>query len=226
MSLVTAYSTGDGILSLDVNAKGVTAPSIIGFGDSITVGVGSTGNNTGYTTRLATLSGKSVINEGISGTTVQESGISRYNTVFHTSPNYNRACVIYYGTNDIMRCGFDPFSGNYLACLDEIVASLIATGDYWNKRIVLCTTGFIEESFLLDPARSASYQCGTLARQTKINQDIKKIAYRYNTLFVDLFAIMSSQASPSSLLADGLHPNDTGHQLIANSIYSVLQPYL
>lgn len=220
------YATSRGAVSADVNTKAVTAPAIKCFGDSITVGVGSTGNNTGYTTRLAAASGKTVINDGISGTTVQESGISRYNTVFHTSANYDRACVIYYGTNDVMRCAFDPFSDNYLGDLDEIVASLVFSGRYWNKRIILCTTGFIEESFLLDPARSADFECGTLARQAKINADIKKIAFRYNTLFVDLFSIMSSQANPSALLADGLHPNNTGHQLIADSIYSVLQPYL
>lgn len=209
----------------DSNPKKSPAVGILCWGDSITVGAGSTGGNTGYTTRLASMTGRTVVNKGISGETLQENGYARYYNDLIETANFNNAIIIYFGTNDVMRCDaeYAPSAGNFEAKLDLIVKSLIVKSRYSKKRIMLSTTGYIAESFLLDPLRSASFQCGTLARQTEVNNIIKKVASQNRVLLCDLFKEMTEfGGDPDDLLDDGLHPNDTGHQLIAQKFFGIL----
>lgn len=72
---------------------------ILAFGDSLTVGYGTNPENS-YPTVLARLSGRKVINAGISGETTQE-GLARFSEVLQqTKPNL---VILMEGGNDILR---------------------------------------------------------------------------------------------------------------------------
>jgi lysophospholipase L1-like esterase len=72
---------------------------ILAFGDSLTVGVGTTPQHS-YPTVLSQLSGRTVINAGVSGETTAE-GLARLGTVLSQTPA--DLIVLIEGGNDILR---------------------------------------------------------------------------------------------------------------------------
>ncbi len=61
------------------------------------------------------------------------------------------------------------------------------------------------------------------------NESIKKIALNNHLNFVDVnaaFEKIISDNGPDELLADGIHPNGKGHQLIADLVYETIKPRL
>lgn len=87
-------------------------------------------------------------------------------------------------------------------------------------KIVLTSIG------LVDYSGSLTNQPYLPQRHIAFNQYIEQITIDYNLRFADIYTAMVQNGGLSLVNTnggDGLHPNDTGHQVIANTILSVIQ---
>ena len=163
---------------------------VVALGDSITAGVD--GGGTPWPARLATLSGKDVINAGVGG---EASGgaLSRCGGLLASyQPGY---IIILTGANDaIMGYSTDDAVANIRAMVAMAKA---------NKTVPIVATllPMIEEH--LDYESAAE----------RISAGVRALASSENVKLVDLYAEFTDPEN--QLISDGLHPNDLGNQIIA-----------
>jgi len=113
--------------------------TIVSFGDSLTYGIGSTSGQT-YPDVLATLSGLTVINAGISGETTKE-GLTRFAGVINEhSP---QLIILLEGGNDILRNHSSESTKKNLAAMIEMAK---------NKQIDIVLIGVPEKKLFSDSA--------------------------------------------------------------------------
>lgn len=183
------------------NKKGDSTPDVgsnkIGvvlcLGDSITDGTCAPAGAP-YPSRLAALSGKSVINEGVCGST-SDLGASRVKDLLdRNKPGY--LCILY-GINDL------DFGRDQSEVLDNLRYMIEAAKA--NKTIPLVAT-------LLPTYDSHAF---ARARVQDCNREIRKLADSAGARLVDLEKEFGSDRS--LIQEDGLHPSDSGTQLIALS---------
>ncbi len=61
------------------------------------------------------------------------------------------------------------------------------------------------------------------------NNVIKKLSRKYHVPFVDVYPLFKQiidTEGPESILGDGLHPNERGHQLIADNVFAAIRSEL
>lgn len=169
----------------------------VAFGDSITQGYGA---STAWPGLLQAKLGKTVVNQGIGGSRASE-GAARVNGVLRRyKPGY---LLILYGANDII----------HGASTASIVANLrsIVQAAKNNKTVPVIAT-------VLPMTRGhAAYDGGVDA----VNPEIRKMANEEGATIVDLHSAFSGKED-TYLTADGLHPNNAGQQLIADSFAGAL----
>ena len=170
---------------------------VVALGDSITAGVD--GSGAPWPSRLAALSGKTVINAGIGG---QESGdgLGRIGGALAAyKPGY---IIIDFGANDaIMQRDTDATLANIRAMVQAAKA---------NKTVPILAT-------LLPMIGGHGIFTSAADR---ISNGIRDIASSEGVTLVDL---NSEFGDPEhQLISDGLHPNDTGNQIIALAFNDVL----
>ena len=167
--------------------------TVLCVGDSITDGECAPAGAP-YPERLAGLSGKRTINEGVCGST-SITGRDRIRTLLdRNKPGY--VCILY-GVNDI------TFGRGQDYLMDNLQAMVQACKD--NHSIPLLAT-------LLPVYDSHRFAAGEIA---EVNKKIRKLAYAMDAELVDLeveFGINRSLIQP-----DGLHPSSTGNDVIALS---------
>ncbi len=167
---------------------------VVALGDSITEGV-CVPAGAPYPSRLAGLSGKDVINQGYCGER-SAGGASRIGSVLNRyKPGY---IVIFYGANDaIFGMGSEQLINNLRNMCNAAIA---------NKTIpILCTCLPMYDSHAFANARVLSY-----------NPLIRDLGKELGVKVVDLEKEFGTERS--FLLPDGLHPSDSGNQLIALSV--------
>jgi lysophospholipase L1-like esterase len=167
--------------------------TVVCIGDSITDG-GCAPAGAPYPSRLAGLSGKTVINAGVCGST-SDSGAARVNGLLERhKPGY--LCILY-GINDLtFGRGVDAVIGNIQHMVDAAKA---------NKTIPLVAT-------LLPVYDSHRFAAG---RVKETNRRIRALTEAMNVELVDLE--LEFGIDRSLIQEDGLHPSDSGNQLIALS---------
>ncbi len=166
---------------------------VVCLGDSLTEGTPEGG--VPFPARLAAQTGKTVINAG-SGGEKASGGAARANSVLQ---KYKPAAMtILYGANDVIQ---GHSSAETIASLGSIIAACRNN----QTRPILAT---------LPPmvAGHAIWNGGVLA----LNEQIRSLASSEGVTLVDLEQEFGSE--PYMLLApDGLHPNDTGNMVIADT---------
>jgi len=189
----------------------------MGFGDSITVGEGSS-DDAGYRDRLqsklaAHFGRGAVINQGIAGTR-SNFGAGRIDgSLIDVRPAYT---LILYGTNDWnqneCKTAFPCFT---IASLRQMVLAarffqslpLLAT-------IPPCNVGFDERA---PPERNEFY--------SKMNELIRPMAGEEGAVLVDLEAAFLREPDLASLFVDHIHPSDAGYEIIASELFAaILRP--
>jgi lysophospholipase L1-like esterase len=186
----------------------------MGFGDSITVGEGSS-DDAGYRDRLETklrqrLGEATVINQGIAGTR-SNSGAQRIHQVLPAErPAYT---LILYGTNDWNQSecknNFPCFTIDSLRNIVRAVRGaqslpLLAT-------IPPCNLG-------LDDRCPASRQEWI----HKMDELIRTMAREEGAVVVDIEAAFLAQPLLSALFVDHIHPNDAGYEIIASEFFAAI----
>ena len=165
---------------------------IVTFGDSLTHG--NVCSCPAYPVRLAALTGKTVFNTGVGGTLATENiertqgAISRFHPAF---------MMILYGVGDIIH-GFS--SSSVAAALGQMVA--------------VCKENHVVPVLATYPEPFGDH--GAFAANTlQLNVRIRELAAAQGIRCVDLEPEFA--ANPALYGSDGLHPNDAGTQIMAQS---------
>lgn len=164
---------------------------VVAMGDSITRGGYSGGAP--WPARLASMTGKNVINLGVPGA-VSGDGVSRVASALKSrKPGF---VIIYYGANDAIQ-GNDP------AAVAGNIERMIAT---------------VQDAKSIPVVASVAPMSG--AREiyngnvSAINEQIYAVASARGAKVVDINGAIGS--NPELYLVDGLHPSDAGEDLIAS----------
>ena len=197
------------------------SPEYVAVGDSITVGSHDDilTDGVGYEPILGTLltAAKgypiSVANEGISGTSSAD-GVVSISTVLAKYPTAKYYLVMY-GTNDAtipaVPSGWglipgDPgYSGSYKDNMQRIISAILAAGK---------TPYLAEVPYTTDPLRSN-------AMIFEYNAAVDELVLTNNIMVTPPPFYAYFQAHTGEL-ADGIHPNGTGYQSMANLWFSAL----
>jgi len=169
----------------------------VAMGDSITALEG--GNTTTYPDLLAQSTGMTVINEGTGGATSSDGAGKIGRILSDDKPGY---VLILYGANDVIRS----------ESLDGTIANLryIITSAQNNKTVPVIAT--------ITPMY---YEHEVFLGGTKgLNARIRQLAAETGCSLVDLESAFGSNTSYFN--DDGLHPNDSGLRVIADSFAGAL----
>jgi lysophospholipase L1-like esterase len=168
------------------------------FGDSITVGYNVKHNET-YPAKLQELLGKTVINEGISGSTSYYGALRVGSVLQKHKPGY---LLTLYGVNDIGgRTNTDIINS-----LREIIQT--AKNNQTIPVIATLTPVFGQRAWKAPHVRN-------------LNENIRILAKEENILLVDLENAFNW--NEKLIDSNGIHPNPLGYELIAKTFYNALE---
>lgn len=183
------------------------------FGDSITVGDGSSGG--GYPDYLAAdlrshWGRAEVVNEGVSGTKSDKGDARMERSLSRARPAW---VLIMYGTNDYNDgvCRNDP------PCytIDALRSMIFQTREVgaWP---VLATIPPVNPAFTdRDPVSRNAWV-------SQMNDRIRTLATQERIALADIHRDFLRQPSLQDLYADFLHPNDRGYQVMARSFFDAI----
>ncbi len=207
-----SFAKADGE-SLLVDQNGDGAISIVAFGDSITYGIGDSADleNSepdfgGYPARLASLVGVSVANFGDPGEEFTDGGSRRFSSVIQGSTA--DIAVILEGSNDAFQ---QVDSGTYRRALQRSVNIAKAAG----KKVLLVTllTPCCEHGQLVPFVTSYSGIVEDVAGINEVPYADARLAWK---------TTCTSGACELYRLPEGLHPNPTGYDVLAQTIAAAL----
>lgn len=138
-----------------------------------------------------------VINSGVSGSTTA-SGISRMKWLFKSKPH---VVLLVLGANDGLR-GLKPA---------ESEKNLATAIEYAQKEKVKVILG----GLYMPPNYGKEYT-------TEFRQMYERLAKKYKLVFIP-FILDKVAGDPKYNLADGIHPNEEGHKIIAEHIFQSLK---
>jgi lysophospholipase L1-like esterase len=156
-----------------------------------------------------------VINVGTSGNTVRDLDARWQEDVIDLDPDWLSVMI---GINDVWRQFDSPFHveehvslAEYSAVLEKLIQATRAQ----LKGLILMAPYFIEPN-LSDPMRVMMDRYGDIVRQ---------LAHKYEAVFVDTqsaFDVVLKSTHPMSLAADRVHPNLTGHVILARAFLDAI----
>lgn len=199
------------------------------IGDSITdcdrarpVGEG-TGLGNGYVSLVNALLTASypqhhirILNVGSSGNTIRDLDARWQTDVLNLKPDWLSVMI---GINDVWRQFDAPLQTEGHVALDEYTTTLdrlLQKSRPPLKGLVLMTPYFIEPS-RTDPMR---------AMMDKYGHAVRQLARKHKALFVDTqaaFDVFLQTVHPMSLAWDRVHPNLTGHALLARAFLKAVE---
>lgn len=206
------------------------------LGDSITEGAGASCTDNRYVNRIAAKSGAVCRNYGISGTRIARQQKPSENPRFDLDFPSRVAemdgdadiVIVFGGTNDYghgdapIGTMADRTPDTFYGGLHTLYRSLIEK--YPASKIVVLTPlhRLVEDDPYGDPRKEAP----SLVLKEYV-QIIREVAEYYALPILDLYATSGYQPNVPVLYerytADGLHPNDAGHEMLAEQIVKFLQ---
>lgn len=206
-------------------------PPVVGFGDSITAGTGASdaahrwlnlvhaAKGWGHLTNsggVATVLQNTVQNTvSTIGGACDNNGRDRYATaVVAHRPDY---VLILYGLNDL-RLNDVAFTADLFENdLGEVIDGMIAGGTSASQ-IVIGSPPHISDY----TAGAPEYNGGSIAKHQAYTAKCAAVAAAKGTKYIDVYQWMIDNGGDSLVSGDGVHPNDAGHQAIANAFLSVM----
>lgn len=201
------------------------------LGDSITQGAGASAPDKKYTSVFQKISGAQVDNFGVSATRIARRliphDIASWNDTFvdrakRITDDYDVICV-FGGTNDYAQPNPTPLGTSedrdehtFYGALQLLCETLLTMHPY--ATIVFATP--------IHRRADKGYGLPELCLKDYVNA-VKEVAEIYSIPVLDLYATAGIQSAVPEVmekfLADGLHPNDVGHERIAQRFYSFLK---
>jgi lysophospholipase L1-like esterase len=197
VTAVNGYGESEDSAKVSVTIVNNRQDIFVAMGDSITAGV-FVNYNSSYVPVLSRIWGKTAVNEGVDGTR-SSYGTSLINPILiEHNPRY---LTLYYGSNDV------GFYDN-----DQIVTNL---------RYVIYRA---KENGTIPVVATLGPFFGQWAWRKpsviELNKKIRQMAAEEGIACADLEAALNWNSA--YMLDDGMHPNSTGHQIIANAFYWAL----
>lgn len=197
--------------------------SIVTLGDSITQGVGASVAANRWANLLATQLGATLLNQGITGTVLQNSfdsgGAPRAdngrNRFIGATLGLNKKSAVFvaYGFNDARYVGA-PGTFNvaqYKADFREVLHGLIING-YSKANIYVGTPYYITDTGLV--TGGAGFTGQTRGGFEAFVTAAIEVATDYGVKLCDLYSWLRDNGYGPTTTGDNLHPSDTGHALI------------
>lgn len=195
-------STAFLLISLLIATPAYAGKKLIVLGDSLTEGFG-VAKEAAFPALLqkklhdAKKNDWVVVNAGVSGSTTA-SAISRMKWLFKTKPD---VVLLALGANDGLR-GLK---------VEDSQKNLAEAIEYAQKQKVRVILG----GLYMPPNYGAGYT-------DKFKNMYSSLAKKYQLTFVP-FILEKVAGNPKYNLADGIHPNEEGHKIIADNVYEVLK---
>lgn len=217
------------VAALMVAAAGASLPlpatvaSVNFFGDSFTNRVGASDNAHAYPALAAASLSATEINNGISGTLLQNAldetnaakannGRNRWYNALVTPGG--ALVVIAYGYNDA-RYTASPATlnaANYQATLDRLVVDLLLQGRA-PSQILIASPWYITDTGLATGGAGFTGQ-SRVGFETYVAA-AAAVAAKYGVYYYDAYAYMRDHGGAALIGPDDIHPNDAGHAAIA-----------
>ncbi|MCX8082409.1 MAG: SGNH/GDSL hydrolase family protein [bacterium] len=161
-----------------------------------------------------------IINKGISGNSVRDLQTRWEDDVIHNKPDWLSILI---GINDINRAlgkavGWENFTiKDYIACYDNI---LKRTQEKLPCRIILL------EPFYISVDKKEGWRGLVYKELALYRKAVADLSRKYNTILVklqDMFDKQLKYRDSETFCPEPVHPNQTGHLLIANTIFNALK---
>ena len=206
-------------------------PVAVFLGDSVTVGTGASDAAHRWVNIVAAATGYTPVNAGIAGTMLQNSVQNSVATVGAAAENNGRDtyhsrltsygpdwAIILYGLNDL-RLNDAGFSVEaFESDLGEVVDGIVAQGTSANH-IVIGSPPYMNPDFYASYAPSNG---GSIEKHAAYVAACASVAAAKSTRYADVYAAMLNNGANTLIGADGIHPNNAGHAMIAATFLSVL----
>jgi len=193
------------------------------FGDSITAGVGVAQLTDRYSSQIARRLGLVENNKGFSGMCLQSGsfdgtvapGMSRYNSeIIAQTPSF---VFILVGANDVYRAP-DYNVATYQANLQTLVNDCIAAG-ISAQHIFVGTVPYASDAwYTANPG-------GSRAEAELYEQASRTVAQNTGAILVEVYDAMRDGGG-ATLVPDGIHPNEAGATVIAESFIAAFRRVL
>lgn len=203
-------SGGTGITSSS-NLKFVQTPTIDPtgtyhwYGDSFTVGLDATSTKLRFSYLVSSAMGMTEDNNGISGSTLN--GFSPSSIASYTTGDRVNIC---FGINDLQTTDSLTYPTSTFTSQYNAVAATISSKGYPASNVTLMSVPYFGNTT-------------QILRQQYWNAIIKSIAVTYGYNFVDCYTVFKNGGGVALLGYGDIHPNNSGHKVIANSILSVIR---
>jgi lysophospholipase L1-like esterase len=190
------------------------------LGDSITLGVGVSNAANRYSSQVSASLGVAEINRGVSGSCAQAGSgdgiatpaINRYVAdVIDQVPSFVFICL---GANDIYRANDYTVEG-FQHAIGKMIDDMIVAG-ISPRNIFLATPPYTADSWY------SNNPVGSRKKALDYMSATYRIAESKNVVIVDIYTPMQTQGA-AALLSDGLHPNDSGAQVIAQAFIKAFE---
>ncbi len=212
------------------NGLPTSTPSIVTFGDSITVGQGASPSTLAWANQVATALGATLDNQGISGTILQNqndatgfpranNGRSRFATDLFGSHKKSMA-FIDYGFND-MRYTAAPATlnlTNYKGDFTQVLNGMML-GGYNLDQVVLGTPYYMTPAGFAGDGTSP-FDGSNDTINASYGAAVRDLAVEYGTFYCDPRADMIAGGGASLIGPDNIHPNNAGYAIITASMLS------
>lgn len=164
-----------------------------------------------------------VYNLGIDGNTTQQV-IERFDreVAARTYPGADYAVLFAIGTNDTIQAE----DGETYLSTEEYTAQLKLLTQKAHRitdSIAYVTLAPVDENLTNPLPASTTGKCYTNERIKLFNEALTKFCSESNTSCIDVFSDLSAR---NDVLADGLHPNTNGHELIYNTLLPTIESWL
>lgn len=218
---------------IKLNVPGTIKPdTVYFFGNSITFGVGATSNRYRWTSLLSYMLGAVEKNFGVSGSTMQKRtpvdpfGVSSVNMQdrLYEIPAYgvnSRGIFVSYGQNDYGYTGANYTTANFKIDYKVFIDTCIARGWPTNK-IFLLTPGYLGAQGYTNYGLTTGLSAPTRTRHLDFNTAVQELSTENSTNFVDIYNSQLRNDSSILIGPDFLHPNNGGHAMIAQTVYSTI----
>jgi lysophospholipase L1-like esterase len=183
------------------------------FGDSITIGEGSTRHEGGYRSVLrdmlrAHFGGAAEVEEQGQSGSKSDVGAERIGgSLNRVRPAYT---LIMYGTNDYVRA---PCQNEFPCFTIDALRDMVGAARSVRSLPILAT---------IPPVQPESNAPGRNGWVGRMNELIKPMAAEQRVPVADVYGAFMREQSLSALFTDRLHPNDRGYEIIAAQFFNAI----
>ncbi len=233
---------GDTLICNPLEISDFADKKITILGDSVTVGVGSTGNNTGYAKLLGDILGATIENKGSNGTLFCEG--AKLNTGANATSrlndlrNYNDTTdyfIVALGANDWTLSNYESNNIALGTLGSTDTTTIYGAVNVYCQVLVEKFKDTDTKIYFSTPTISGTVNGFSSTAQNRLGYTLRDIcnaiietAAMYDiptfdmNLHSGIYYNSSADNNTSSTMKDGVHPSDAGHELMANALANFL----